>query len=154
MYNDSINITATTRKSKGSFAYIILCYNPTMENIDSSTKRVAIFIDGGNFYRKIRFDNLIPKGVRFDYVKFAEFLARGRIISFKSYYIGIVRNHDNTPKSQKMVESQQKFLISLKNNGYQIKRGKIVYDNKIREKGVDVQIAIDLVIGAVENLYD
>ncbi len=116
--------------------------------------RVAIFIDGGNFYRKIRDDNLIPKGIRFDYVKFAEFLARGRTISLKTYYIGIVKNHDNSLKSQKLVESQQKLLSALENNGYKIKRGKIVYDNKIREKGVDVQIGIDLVIGAVENHYD
>lgn len=29
-----------------------------------------------------------------------------------------------------------------------------MYDNEIREKGVDVQIAIDLVIGAVEDSYD
>lgn len=117
-------------------------------------KRVAIFIDGGNFYRKIRKDNLIPKGTRFDYVKFAEFLAQSRPITLKSYYIGIVRNHDKTAKSQQMVESQQKLLTGLENDGYEIKKGRIVYDNKIREKGVDVQLAIDLVIGAVENLYD
>jgi len=117
-------------------------------------KRVAIFIDGGNFYRRIRQDNLIPKGTKFNYVKFAEFLARGRIVSSKSYYIGIVRNHDKTSKSQKMVESQQKLLSNIMNAGYKIRRGKIVYDNKIREKGVDVQIAIDLVIGAGENNYD
>lgn len=53
-----------------------------------------------------------------------------------------------------MVESQQKLLSGLENNGYEVKRGRIVYDNKIREKGVDVQIAIDLVIGAVEDSYD
>ena len=122
--------------------------------MEKKEKRVAVFIDGGNFYQRIRQDDLIPKGTRFDYVKFAEFLARGRNISTKSYYIGIVRNHDGTQKSQKMVESQQKLLSGLENDGYQIKRGKIVYDNKIREKGVDVQIAIDLVIGAVENSYD
>jgi uncharacterized LabA/DUF88 family protein len=119
-----------------------------------SQKRVAIFIDGGNFYRKIRKDDLIPKGTQFNYVKFAEFLAKGRPVATKCYYIGIVRNHDNTAKSQKMVESQQKLLTGLENDGYEIKKGKIVYDNKIREKGVDVQLAIDLVIGAVENLYD
>lgn len=117
-------------------------------------KRVAIFIDGGNFYRKIRQDDLIPKGIKFDYVKFAKFLAQGRGVSLKSYYIGIVRNHDKTAKSQDMVRNQQKLLSALENDGYQIKRGKIVYDNKIREKGVDVQIAIDLVIGAVEDSYD
>lgn len=122
-----------------------------MKNVEN---RVSIFIDGGNFYQRIRQDDLIPKGTRFDYVKFAEFLARGRTISTKSYYIGVVRNHDRTEKSKKMVESQQKLLSGLENVGYQIKRGKIVYDNKIREKGVDVQIAIDLVIGAVEDSYD
>lgn len=127
---------------------LFLCYNFYMEN------KVAIFIDGGNFFQRIRHDDLIPKGIRFDYVKFAEFLAQKRTVSGRFYYIGIVSNHDNTPKSQKMVESQQKLLSGLENDGYQIKRGKIVYDNKIREKGVDVQIAIDLVIGAVENLYD
>lgn len=127
---------------------IITIMNP------ESNKKVAIFIDGGNFYRKIRKDNLIPKGTMFDYVKFAEFLSQGRKITSKSYYIGIVRNHDKTAKSQKMVESQQKLLTGLENDGYEIKKGRIVYDNKIREKGVDVQLAIDLVIGAVENLYD
>ena len=116
--------------------------------------RVAIFIDGGNFYRRIRHDNLIPKGTKFDYNKFSNFLARERIVISKSYYIGIVRNHDSTAKSQKMVESQQKLLSNIMKAGYEIKRGRIVYDNKIREKGVDVQIAIDLVIGAVENNYD
>ena len=116
--------------------------------------RVSIFIDGGNFYRRIRKNDFIPKGTRFDYIKSAEFLARNRIISSKTYYIGIVRNHDNSVQSQKMVESQQKLLSGLENEGYRVKRGRIVYDNKIREKGVDVQIAIDLVIGAVENNYD
>ena len=72
-------------------------------------ERVAIFIDGGNFYRKIRQDDLIPKGTKFDYVKFAEFLAQGRSVLSKSYYIGIVRNHDKTAKSQDMVRNQQKL---------------------------------------------
>ena len=122
--------------------------------MENSNKKIAIFIDGGNFYRKIRESTLIPKGTRFDYDKFVEFLAKGRNIISKSYYIGIVRNYDKSKKSQKMIESQQKFLSGLENIGYKIKRGKIVYDNKIREKGVDVQIAIDLVVGSVEHNYD
>lgn len=117
-------------------------------------KRVAIFIDGGNFYRLIRKDSLIPKGTMFDYVKFSIYLSSGRTVVSNTYYTGIVRNHDNSAKSQKMVESQQKFLNGMENSGFQIKRSRIVYDNKIREKGVDVQIAIDLVIGAVEDEFD
>lgn len=57
-------------------------------------------------------------------------------------------------KVRRWLDSQQKLLSGLENDGYEIKKGKIVYDNEIREKGVDVQMAIDLVIGAVENLYD
>lgn len=121
---------------------------------NDSNKRVAIFIDGGNFFKRMRDGKFISKGTRFDYVKFATFLSKNRDIISKSYYIGIVKNNDGSDKSQKMVESQQKFLKGLENDGYTIKRGRIVYDNEIREKGVDVQIAIDLVIGAVENLFD
>jgi uncharacterized LabA/DUF88 family protein len=121
--------------------------------IDSNEK-VIILVDGGNFYRKIREGGIIPKGIKLDYSNFSDYLARGRKIISKNYYVGVVRNHDGSEKSQKMVESQQKFLSGLENSGFLIKRGKIVYDNKIREKGVDVQMAIDLVIGAVENQYD
>ena len=54
-----------------------------------------------------------------------------------------------------MVKNQQKFLGGLEKEGFDIKRGKILYDgNKIREKGVDVKLATDLIIGAVDNLYD
>ncbi len=123
-----------------------------MKNV--GINRIAIFIDGGNFYRKIRDNDLIPKGTKFNYASFTDFLARNRKVVSKSYYIGIIRNHNNTEKSRQMVSSQQKFLSELENYGYVIKRGKVVYDNKIREKGVDVQIGIDLVIGAAENVYD
>ena len=72
----------------------------------------------------------------------------------KRYYIGSVRNHDNSEKSEQMVVSQQKFLGGLEHEDFSIKRGRIVYDHKIREKGVDVKLAVDLIVGAVDNLYD
>jgi len=67
----------------------------------------------------------------------------------------MVRNVDNSDKAEKMVRSQQKFLDGLQAEGFEIKRGKIMYDDgDIREKGVDVKLSLDLVIGAVDNLYD
>ncbi len=39
---------------------------------NKTENRVAIFIDGGNFYQRIRHDDLVSKGVKFDYVKFAK----------------------------------------------------------------------------------
>ncbi len=116
-------------------------------------ERVAVYIDGGNFYRNLR-DVGLPKGSKLHYAALLEFLLRGRKLTTKIYYIGIVRNHDGTAKSQQMVTDQQKFLSKLEAEGFSIKRGRIVYDHTIREKGVDVQIAIDLVIGAIEDRYD
>jgi len=54
-----------------------------------------------------------------------------------------------------MVRGQQKFLSGLESENFDIKRGRIMYDNNsIREKGVDVKLSVDLVVGAVDNLYD
>ncbi|OGG46965.1 hypothetical protein A2671_02600 [Candidatus Kaiserbacteria bacterium RIFCSPHIGHO2_01_FULL_49_13] len=121
--------------------------------MESSKGRVAIYIDGGNFYQRLR-EAGVPRGTKFNYSKLVDFLLRGRTLVSKRYYVGIVRNHDHTDKSQQMVEGQQKFLSKLEGEGFTIKRGRIVYDHKIREKGVDVKIAIDLIVGAVDNLYD
>lgn len=118
-----------------------------------SSERVAVYIDGGNFYRRL-IEAQFPRGKVFNYPKFAEYLANGRVLVSKRYYVGIVRNIDNTPKSERMVQSQQKFLAGLENDGFAVKRGRIVYDHAIREKGVDVKLATDLVIGAVDDLYD
>ncbi|OGI83892.1 hypothetical protein A2903_00950 [Candidatus Nomurabacteria bacterium RIFCSPLOWO2_01_FULL_33_17] len=126
-------------------------------------ERVVIYIDGGNIYRAL-FKEAIVKGTRIpafvstgqkvDYNKFVQFLAGNRKFEDKKYYIGIIRDFDKSEKSKKMVQAQQKFLSGLENDGFNIQRGKIVYDHKIREKGVDVKMAIDLVIGCFENKYD
>jgi uncharacterized LabA/DUF88 family protein len=68
--------------------------------------------------------------------------------------VGIVKNYNHTQKSEDMVINQQKFLAKLENDGFLIERGKIVYDHEIREKGVDVKIAIDVVIDGIEDKYD
>jgi uncharacterized LabA/DUF88 family protein len=116
-------------------------------------ERVAVFIDGGNLYRSLKEHGILP-GKRFDYAEIVSLLLRGRTLVSKTYYIGIVRNYDKTPESQKLVESQQKFLSKIEAQGFRIERGRIVYDHKIREKGVDVKIAVDLVTGAFEDAYD
>lgn len=118
-----------------------------------SQERVAIYIDGNNFYNGLKKAGQ-PKGARFDHSGFATLLTRARTLTSKRYYIGSLRNHDGSEKSAQMLASQQKFLSGLENEGFTIKRGRIVYDHKIREKGVDVKIAVDLIVGAVDNLYD
>lgn len=118
-------------------------------------ERVAVYIDGGNFYRRLKDSEInFPNGVKFDYDKFIEFLLGKRELISKRYYVGIVRNFNNSEKSEKLVKSQQKFLSELEKLDFVIKRGRIVYDGTIREKGVDVKIATDLIVGATDDIYD
>jgi len=123
-------------------------------------ERVAIYIDGSNFYHYLKDKEIsFAKGIKFDFKLFADFLVSDRKCISKRYYTGIFRNIDNAAKSIELVKGQQKFLSKLEDDGFVIKRGRILYDdnslkNKPREKGTDVKIATDLIIGAVDNLYD
>ena len=119
-------------------------------------ERVAIYIDGNNFYKYLKDKEInFQKGIKFDLNKFVDFLVKDRECISKRYYVGIARNLDNTEKSKQIVRGQQKFLAKIENDGFRIKRGRVIYDEgKIREKGTDVKIAIDLVIGAADDIYD
>jgi uncharacterized LabA/DUF88 family protein len=97
----------------------------------------------------------LPKGYKFDFKAFADFLIGDRECISKRYYTGVFRNVDNSPKTQELIRGQQKFLSEIEKNGFTVKRGRIMYDGgRVREKGTDVKIATDLIVGAVDNLYD
>jgi len=123
---------------------------------DSQTEKVAVYIDGNNFYKYLKNREInFPKGTKFNFTDFVDDLTRNRDCVSKRYYVGIARNLDNTDKSKEIVKGQQKFLSEIEKEGFVIKRGRVMYDGgRIREKGTDVKIAIDLIIGAVNDLYD
>ncbi len=127
-----------------------------MSKQENKKERVAIYIDGNNFYGYLKDKEIsFPKGTKFKFNDFVNFISRGRTIGSKRYYVGIARNVDGSEQSKTIVRGQQKFLSHLENEGFVIKRGRVMYDGgKIREKGTDVKIAVDLVIGAVDDLYD
>lgn len=119
-------------------------------------EKVAVYIDGNNFYGYLK-DKAIDfhKDTKFNYSKFVEWLTRDRECVSKRYYVGIARNFDNSEKSKQIVRGQQKFLQSLINEGFTVKPGRVMYDGgRIREKGTDVKLAVDLIVGAIEDKYD
>lgn len=122
----------------------------------ASNEKVAVYIDGSNFYHYLKDKEIsFPKGVRFDFKRFIDFIVNGRVCPSMRYYTGIFRNFDHSKKSEELIRGQQKFLAKLEDDGFVIKRGKIMYDGgRVREKGTDVKIATDLIVGAVDNLYD
>lgn len=115
---------------------------------------VAVYIDGSNTYKRLKSLGIPEKSFRFDFSAFVKNLVGERTLVSKRYYVGIVRNVDKSEKAERMVKSQQKFLDGLRTDGFEVKPGRIMYDGRIREKGVDVKLSVDLVIGAVDNIYD
>ena len=55
---------------------------------------VAVYIDGGNTYRRLKSLGVPNKSGRFDYSAFVEHLVGGRSLVSKRYYISIVKNID------------------------------------------------------------
>lgn len=122
----------------------------------TKAEKVLIIIDGNNFYHRLK--EILPSSVKlrnFNYETFARWLAYKRYITRKKYYVGVVRAKSFDLKGQQMRIGQQKLLAKLQKADWLIERGYLLStDGKYHEKGVDVQIAVDILIGAYENLYD
>lgn len=143
------------------------------------SKRVAILIDGSNFYHLV----LKKFGIQpenFDFDGFVKLIQKDRFLVSKTYYTGTISEYDDNPRSKVLMAQQTTFLTALSKVGWCIetsklrrKSEKIVVDSRTedykkllkygfkeivfrrdREKDIDVKIAIDLVIGAFENRFD
>lgn len=116
-------------------------------------KRVNIFIDGSNFYFKLKdlkFHNLLG----FDFSGFAKFLAGNQQIIRCVYYIGAVKT-DGTKWTRKLHDDQQKLFEHLKKNHFRYSLGYLLKsDGKFHEKGVDVNIAVDILVATYEDQAD
>lgn len=144
-------------------------------------ERVQIFIDGGNFFH-LALKKIGLSETEFDFDAFANFLADGRDVSSqgKRYYIGTVRERAGDPYSVQQMARQTTLFSALQKNNWQIKTSKlrerrenIIVDHRVenadillangineihytrnREKGIDVKIVTDLLIGAIDDKYD
>ncbi|OGH74738.1 MAG: hypothetical protein A3F22_02280 [Candidatus Magasanikbacteria bacterium RIFCSPHIGHO2_12_FULL_41_16] len=119
--------------------------------------RVAIFIDGSNLYFKLK-SLEIKNLLSFHYRGMANLVAQKREIVGVTYYVGVVRAKLDDEYAQKLRFSQIRLFnhLSSKAQNIVVKKGYLmrVAGEKVHEKGVDVQIATDMLIGAYENLYD
>ncbi|MBT4120670.1 MAG: NYN domain-containing protein [Candidatus Magasanikbacteria bacterium] len=144
-------------------------------------ERVQIFIDGGNFHH-LALKKLDIKGLDFLFEEFSSFLISDRKINElgKRFYVGTVREREGDEHSKKAMSKQTKLFSILKKDNWQLKTSKlanrlekIVIDKRtvnckelhkkgiktvefyrMREKGIDVKIATDLIIGALDDRYD
>lgn len=97
-------------------------------------KRVGIFVDGSNLYRSLKERGLLPV----DMTKLAWTLARGRPASMR-FYTAPFRRHEG-------------FMRSLEARGWIVVQGHLSREGG--EKGVDVALAVDLLLAAAGGIYD
>lgn len=116
--------------------------------------KVFIVIDGSNFYYKLRglgFEHLS----RFNYRKFIAWLLSKDKIVDACFYIGQIREEANSKKSKQLKKDQDKLFSRLRKDNILIKTGYILKSgSEYHEKGVDVQIAVDICMKAARNEYD
>lgn len=124
--------------------------------MEENKTRLAVFIDGSNLYFKLK--SLEIKNLsRFNFRGLAEWLARDRKIASIGYYIGAVKAKPDDAKGQKMRQAQINLFnfLGSKQQKITVHRGYLMKNEGVfHEKGVDVKIATDLLVGAYENLYD
>ena len=123
---------------------------------DKKEERIAVFIDGSNFYHIIR--NLFPdkKPNDFNFEKFCSFLVGNRKL-VKIYYYNVPlqrkKNEEKYIKQQKFFDKIKRitnFNLILCRMQKQKIDGKIVYI----AKEDDIQLAVDTVKLAYKNFYD
>lgn len=117
-------------------------------------QKIAIYIDGSNLYFKLK--NLkIPNISQFNYQGLCEHLADKREIISCNYYVGVIKAKSNDIKGQHMREGQLRLFNNLKEQNIILHKGYLMENDGVyHEKGVDVNIAVDLLVGAYENTYD
>lgn len=123
-------------------------------------ERVAIFIDGSNFYHSVKdsFNVHVGSDIGFEeFKKLVEFLRKGRILVGTYYYNAPLDRSYN----QEIYSKQQRFFADLKKiPGFHVILCRL---RKMRDgsggykysvKGDDIHIAVDMVRMAYENAYD
>ena len=118
-----------------------------------SKKKCLILIDGSNFYFKLK-DLKLHQLLEFDFLGLAKFLAKEYQIVKSVYYVGKIRT-DQTKRTQELFNNQRKLLTHLRKNSFRYSLGYLLKsDGKFHEKGVDVNIAVDILVATYENICD
>lgn len=118
------------------------------------SKKILVQFDGSNFYKKVK--KILPQIhlTNFDYVGLAQLLAKDKSPHI-IYYVGEIRRYPGNKKSETLYANQQSLFLHLRKQNIEIKLGYLLMsEGKFHEKGVDVQIAVDIVRGAIKNEYD
>ncbi|HRN69758.1 MAG TPA: NYN domain-containing protein [Candidatus Woesebacteria bacterium] len=117
-------------------------------------KKVLIQIDGANFYKKVK--KVLPNIhlTTYDYELLAQAISKKKSQQI-IYYVGEIKRYPGNKRSNILYAGQQSLFSNLSKQNIDIKLGYLLKsDGRYHEKGVDVQIAVDMVRGAIKNEFD
>jgi len=116
-------------------------------------QRCVVLIDGSNFYFKLK-ELKLHHLLDLDFLAFTKMLCGKNTLIYCRYFIGAVRT-DGTERVQKMFNDQRKLFAHLKSHGVTYSLGYLLKsDGRFHEKGVDVNLAVDILVATYENLCD
>lgn len=116
--------------------------------------KILVQFDGSNFYNKVKKLSSDIHLTHYDYAGLGASLV-GKKPNQIIYYVGEIRKYPGNKKSQQLYSNQQSLFLNLRKQDIEIKLGYLLLsDGKYHEKGVDVQIAVDIVRGAIKDEYD
>lgn len=117
-------------------------------------KKILVQFDGSNFYNKVKKASSDIHLTNYNYAGLAKELTKWQYSQI-IYYVGEIKKYPGNKKSQTLYSGQQSLFSHLRKQDIQVKLGYLLMsDGKFHEKGVDVQIAVDIVRGAIKNEYD
>ncbi len=133
-------------------------------------KRAFVFIDGSNLYYRLKgIAGFYTKETNqeyslshFNFKGFCKWLVGNNDLQEIHYYVGQIKRPNpqskNSQKVEQMYSNQQRLAGYLQNEGIIIKFGKLMKDpsrpDVYHEKGVDVQIAVEMIRFARQDKYD
>lgn len=117
--------------------------------------RAIVVFDASNFYFKLKSLGLKHKS-HFDYLKFSKYIAKNHSLQSMYYAIGEFKaKPTDKPDIREKMAKQQELLSRLEKDGFIIQLGYLLKTDGIyHEKGVDVQLAVDIMKGAYLDQYD
>lgn len=112
-------------------------------------ERVAVFIDGNNLYHALRSD--IGR-THLDFAQFVTKIIGGRRLVRAYYYNASARREDDEQRWRE----QQSFFNYLRELPYfEVQLGRLAgTPGSLREKGVDIMMAVDMLTMAQRDNYD
>jgi uncharacterized LabA/DUF88 family protein len=121
--------------------------------------RGLVFIDGSNFYFKLKqlsggFSQKVGL-LDFDFQAFVAWLTEPYELAGARYYIGAVKQ-DGSEKAKRLYADQQRLFRKLQSAGIEVIPGHLIRhpDKTFHEKGVDVRLAVEMIRLAREDRYD